>query len=650
VFGERDLPSSLVMRTPFCPASIALAGMATAASLSGRMLPNAPSGGYAPKAVDCPSTRPSIRLAGELSEQESSWLRLRRNATKQPMADFLQGAHIPGFDAAAFLANASAQPVVGIAVSGGGYRALLNGAGFIAAADARTPGAMGDGGIGGLLQATTYVSGLSGGGWLVGSMYANNFSSVVTLRDGSPGSDIWRFDNSVFDGPDDTASISLLDTPAYWGQVADQVASKKDAGFNTSITDYWGRALSYQLINGTNGGPAYTFSSIADQPGFQEAGMPLPLLVALGRAPGTTVLSVNSTVYEFSPFELGSWDPTTYGFAPLKYLASNFSDGAVPSDGSCVAGFDNAGFVMGTSSSLFNTFLLANISSLPGVPSIVIDALTSILEVLGEGNNDIAQYTPNPFRGWRPGFNRNTNSTELSLVDGGEDLQNIPLHPLLQPTRGVDVIFAIDSSADTTTNWPNGTALRATYDRSKEPIANGTSFPAIPSANTFINTGLSNRPTFFGCNKDASGGTYDGPLIVYVPNAPYTALSNVSTFDFDYPRSRSNDVIRNGYDGATQGNGTRDANWRACVACAVLARPLALAGAQAPSACADCFQRYCWNGTVDDRAPPGPYEPGFIITNQTTTDSESAADGRAPGGPDGAWLALVVGVAGLLAL
>ncbi|KAE9369013.1 hypothetical protein N431DRAFT_428692 [Stipitochalara longipes BDJ] len=41
--------------------------------------------------------------------------------------------------------------------------------------------------------------------------------------------------------------------------------------------------------------------------------------------------------------------PTTYGFAPLQYVGSNFSGAVVPSDGSYIEGFDQAGFVENTS-------------------------------------------------------------------------------------------------------------------------------------------------------------------------------------------------------------------------------------------------------------------------------------------------------------
>ncbi|KAH6672509.1 lysophospholipase catalytic domain-containing protein [Halenospora varia] len=581
-------------------------------ALAERAFPNSPSGGYAPAAVDCPSTRPTIRLANSLSSSETAWLPIRRNATIDPMARWLSRMNISGFDATSYINNhrnnASALPNIGIAASGGGYRALMNGAGFLAAADNRTNNATNTGQIGGLLQATTYLAGLSGGGWLVGSIYTNNFSSVQTLRDGSKGSSVWKFGNSIFEGPDSNG-IQILSTADYFNTVSDEVSAKAKAGFNTSITDYWGRALSFQLVNATDGGPAYTFSSIADSDNFKNGQIPMPFLVADERSPNTAIVSLNSTVYEFNPYEFGSWDPTTYAFAPTKYIGSNFTAGSIPSSQRCVAGFDQSGYVMGTSSTLFNQFLLQINST--SIPTFLRNIFTAILTDIGEDNDDIADYTPNPFYGFNNATNRNAQSHQLTLVDGGEDLQNIPLYPLIQPNRHVDVIFAIDSSADTNYNWPNGTALVATYQRSlNATIENGTAFPAIPDQNTFVNLGLNTRPTFFGCN--ASNMTGDAPLIVYVPNAPYIYHSNVSTFDPSYNNTERNAIIQNGFDVATMGNGTLDSQWPTCMACAVLSRSLTRTGTAVPAACQTCFTRYCWNGTVASQTP-GVYEPGFKL-------------------------------------
>lgn len=387
---------------------------------------------------------------------------------------------------------------------------------------------------------------------------------------------------------------------------------------------YRGRALSYQMFNASNGGIAYTWSSIAQTPEFQDASYPMPLVVADGRNPGELVVGSNSTVYEFNPWEFGTFDPTIYGFVPLEYLGSRFVAGSLPDNETCVRGFDNAGFIIGTSSTLFNQFLLQlNTTSLP---TFVKDIFAGILHKLDKADQDIAVYEPNPFYHYNPDSSPYAQQTELDVVDGGEDLQNIPLHPLIQPERHVDVVFAVDASADTTYYWPNGTALVATYERSQNStgIGNGTVFPSIPDVNTFVNLGLNTRPTFFGC--DSSNLTGPAPLIVYLPNYPYSTYSNVSTFDPSYNDTERDDIIRNGYEIATMANSTRDGNWTACVGCAILSRSFERTATALPDICGQCFQNYCWDGTINSTAP-APFEPATLLAKSSSNGADVALPG-----------------------
>lgn len=338
----------------------------------------------------------------------------------------------------------------------------------------------------------------------------------------------------------------------------------------------------------------------------------MPIIVSDERSPGQLLIPSNTTVFEFNPWEMGTFDPTTFGFAPLRFVGSNFSSGVLERSESCIRGFDNAGFVMGTSSSLFNQAFL-QINSTSGVPDRLKNAISNILMKIGLANNDIADW-PNPFYYFNNETNPNAKSETLALVDGGEDLQNIPLNPLIQPMRHIDVIFAIDSSADTLepgANWPNGTAMVATYDRSLNiQMENGSSFPPIPDQNTFVNLGLNARPTFFGCG--AANLSSPSPLIVYIPNHPYTYNSNVSTFTLSYNNSERNAIIENGYNVATMGNGTVDTQWPVCVGCAILSKSFSRTRTYVPDVCDECFSRYCWNGTVNSTTPI-PYEPTLLI-------------------------------------
>lgn len=71
-------------------------------------------------------------------------------------------------------------------------------------------------------------------------------------------------------------------------------------------------------------------------------------------------------------------------------------------------------------------------------------------------------------------------------------------------------------------------------------------------------------------------------------------------------------IVLNGYNLATQGNGTLDQDWPACVGCAILSRSFGRTNTTAPAICSRCFDRYCWNGTVDTRAP-AQYMPSMKL-------------------------------------
>ncbi|KAJ0368507.1 hypothetical protein COL26b_010790 [Colletotrichum chrysophilum] len=523
---------------------------------------------YGTTTIDCPvNKQPAIRDFQSLSADEKLWTQKRRANTIPALRDLIKRLDIADFDSDGYFnsaKNVSALPNIGIALSGGGWRALMNGAGAVAAYDQRTPGSTGAGQLGGLLQSATYLTGLSGGGWLVSSLYANDFSTVQSIVDTRNSTSIWQFQNSIFEGPDmgDTGSSNA---GAYFEAIVDHVAAKVDSGFNTTLTDFWGRALSFQLIDAF-GKSVSTFSSIQNMTGFAAAEHPLPILVADEREEGQSVLfSTNTTNYEFTPWDLGSFD--SVGFVPLQYVGSEFEVGKIESHGKCVTGFDQLSFVFGTSSSLFNQFLL-QINTTDMVPAILKDALTKVLVGLDQSHMDVADWSPNPFYHWNNATNANSQTKQFTLVDGGEDLQNIPFTPLLQPAREVDVIFAVDSSADTLDregpNWPNGTAMVATYERSLFRD-DGTTFPPVPDVNSFINLGLNSRPTMFGCDAGNLTANSTAPLVVYLPHSPYVFNSNVSTFTPTYQLDVRNAIIRNGYDVATRGNATVDAQWPTCL-------------------------------------------------------------------------------------
>lgn len=525
------------------------------------------------------------------------------------------------FDPESFINGLNRSIKIGLSFSGGGYRAMLNGAGQLAALDNRTRGGF-ESGLGGLLQASTYLVGLSGGNWMVGTIAYNNFTSVQHILDQDS---IWDLSHSIMN----PGGWNIKKTYNYYKNISDALDDKRNAGFDVSITDTWGRALSHQFFPGLDdGGDALTWSTLQDVDVFKNYEMPFPIVVADGRTPGTYVISGNSTVFEFNPFEMGSWDPAVYQFSQVKYLGTEVKDGKPSLNGKCIGGFDNAGFIMGTSSSLFNQFILQiNTTSLS---STIKSLLTSILQDLSNDDNDIAVYKPNPFKDSDVAGSKSIASNDtLYLCDGGEDLQNIPLYPLLQEQRQVDVIFAYDNSADTNQYWPNGASMVASYQRQFGNQSNGTSFPYVPDVATFVNSNLTAKPTFFGCDaKNLTSLTttqnktsvYDIPLLVYTANRPFSYWSNTSTFQMKYETKERNAIIQNGFEVATRMNLTLDNEWKACVGCAIIRRQQERQGLEQSDQCKKCFEKYCWDGKLTTNADAININ---FTTEGTTNDTES---------------------------
>jgi lysophospholipase len=151
------------------------------------------SGNYAPSVKQtCPSTlirQPSAGLNGTTSsiiyEGERDWVASRRANAVSQWSSYLNNTAlnftVSGFNLASFLSNTSNLPNVAIAASGGGYRAMIHAAALVNAFDARNISAVQQG-TGGILQLATYIAGLSGGSWLVGSLAVNDFPTILELR------------------------------------------------------------------------------------------------------------------------------------------------------------------------------------------------------------------------------------------------------------------------------------------------------------------------------------------------------------------------------------------------------------------------------------------------------------------------------------
>ena len=281
---------------------------------------------YAPVPATCPAT-PLVRVASGISSAESSYISQRYPKASTALTAFLKTTN------ATF--SSSKLPVVALTTSGGGYRSLLTGAGVIQGFDSRDSQT----GVSGLFQGLTYEAGLSGGAWLLSSFAGNNYPTISSLRD-----NLWEnaFQNSL------AIPGNLLAAGAAYSAIAADVASKAAAGYAPTLTDPWGRLLSYQLLYGPDGGVSDTLSGISSLSNFTCFNVPYPIITSLGVKTfnGQCLPGPNASQYELHPYEFGSWDSGVNAFTQTAYLGSRLYNGS-PSNGTCEKNYDNLGYVLG---------------------------------------------------------------------------------------------------------------------------------------------------------------------------------------------------------------------------------------------------------------------------------------------------------------
>ena len=545
-------------------------------------IPRQATSDYAPRSVTCPSTQ-LVRQATGISGAEASYIAQRYAKASQALASWLQSVDA-GFAAGhggwsdwgshgawGDWNGHSKAPVIALTSSGGGYRAQLAGAGLIKGFDGREAAKTA---VSGVYEAMTYEAGLSGGSWLLSSIIGNNWPTITQLQ-----TTLWEtaLQDSLLVPQ---ILISPQAAPIYNAVEAD-IQAKRAAGFEPSIIDSWGRLLSYGLLFGTDGGVDDTISAVAQSSNFTAYNAPYPIITALGVDPGECVPTFNATQYEFHPYEFGSWDTGVDAFVVSEYLGSKLSNGKPT--GQCITHYDQLGYVLGTSSNVF----AAVCSAIPANKTAAATAL-SLVENLaylaapmtpGVTEMQIFGLFPNPFASL-PTSPRVSAQPTLELVDGGVGVnyQGNPIWPFLH--RDVDVIIVNDNSADTPTNFPDGTEIYHTYLAAS--AAGLTKMPVIPPNTTFVAEHLNQKPTFFGCNTPKTA------TIIYIPNFNYTYNSGTSTSKIQYFKNETEGIIANGVVTANYGG---KGDWPLCLACGIMKK----GGGALPTGCAACYKEYCYN-------------------------------------------------------
>jgi lysophospholipase len=280
---------------------------------------------------------------------------------------------------------------------------MMLGGGLIQTLDKRES----NGTLAGLYQAFTYHAGLSGGAWLLSSIAGNDQAPISKLKQ------LWLpalVNNSLYPTHTDTSP----DFPV----VAKDVSAKNAAGFIPTTADAWGRFLGIQVLGGADGGAAKTMSSIARSRTFRRGTAPYPIITALGVNQkdiyGVCDPADNATQYEFTPYEFGSWDRGVNAFARTDILGTALSDGKASSNSSCVRGYDNLSYVIGTSSNKFQESCGETSLAVIGA---VLEPITNAKH--NKTRRDLYAPYPNPFANYSKSPSVSSES-ELYLVDGGQ--------------------------------------------------------------------------------------------------------------------------------------------------------------------------------------------------------------------------------------
>lgn len=515
---------------------------------------------YAPEYVTCPAET-LVRSADGISSSEEAYAASRKANADTALQSWLADA-LPGVDCASL-------PTVALATSGGSFRSFLVGAGVIQAFDDRDS----DSAVAGLYQAFTYQAALSGGAWLLSSLAAANWPTVSYLRD-----TVWetQLSGGILDS-------SLNTTVADFQQIIVDVDTKGQRGFPVSLTDPWGRMLSYQVMAGGTGAMNVTISDVTTFSNFSSYNVPFPIMTGtqINRTNGECEPTADEAIYEFNPYEFGSWSDDVSAFVQSEYLGSTIDGGVATA---CAHGFDNIDYVLGTSSQLLNTYICEGIAIADEYfPSQVLSAVEQFSNASDYGYSLI----PNPFRNFASATATRASSVSgdelLYVVDGGESTNehNVPILPLLEPSRNISVLVVNDNSNDDD-GWPLGISLVAAYNMSQASSRLAGRFPEVPAAGAFS----TQKAQFFGCD-DAAAVT-----VVYLPNADWTYASNTATTKLQYTSAETVAMIANGNEVASQGG---DASWATCLACGLMLKEVG--SANLPEGCDACLSEYCWSGS-----------------------------------------------------
>lgn len=391
-------------------------------------------------------------------------------------------------------------PKIGMCFSGGGFRAMILTLGFLQAAQET-----------GLLDATMYMTGLSGSTWALAPWIASKKDLNTYIHELS---------TKISGG------LDHIDDPNELIHLLRIIVGKLLTKQFISAMDVYGAVLANTLLKDLGSNRFY--ATISDTHAYLDDGrLPLPIYTAVATMDGPYEWM------EFTPYEVGNLACQSY--IPLWAYGRKFRK--------CISvntkSEQTLGYYMGIFGSAFEvsiedilhrtTYNLTNILSY--LPAFLAGPVEETIKLLLDSPVGSFRLFPSILPNFTFGCSQDTlfeDVKKLCLVDAGIDC-NLPLPPLLRAARNLDIIMVYDGSS--TLNGAHELRLAEKYARE-----HNLKFPEIHYAEI-----LEKPISVFKDDNDPSV-----PVIIYFPrinNVLYSSSFNpdicveddyCNTFNFVY--------------------------------------------------------------------------------------------------------------------
>ncbi|KAI9488138.1 acyl transferase/acyl hydrolase/lysophospholipase [Zychaea mexicana] len=364
-----------------------------------------------------------VRMGTELSNEEKKFIAARKNRQRNAFAAFI------GVDADQV--DPRDVPVVGIASSGGGYRAMNGATGYLKAMKET-----------GMLDCTMYTAGVSGSTWAMAQLYSRltngSFDTLVDHLKSHIHTHIANVSNF----------IAILQASAQNAKTLMQglIQRYHQQNGTLNVVDVFGMLLGGTLL--TEMQTVVQLKLSRQRRFFEDGSWPMPIYCVVHHE-----VQDLYRWFEFTPFEMGCEELNAW--IPIWGFGRRFENGKsierLPEQ--------TLGTMLGVFGSAFASSLAHFFQEMRVfLPEAAIAAVDSTLTQYKESLLTIHPFSParfpNPFYKLpSPPTMPEDEITSLfdreylDLLDAGCD-NNLPFYPLLRKERQVDMIIALDLSAD----------------------------------------------------------------------------------------------------------------------------------------------------------------------------------------------------------